>query len=109
LHENSINFLDHSPGNTLINANGDDYDFYLVDLNRMHFEKMDFDTRIKNFAKLTTLKSMVEIMSDEYAKCINEDYDKVCNLMWQYTEAFQNSYKSKQALKKKFKFWKKYD
>ena len=31
LHENGINFLDHSPGNTLIQINNGDYKFYLVD------------------------------------------------------------------------------
>ncbi len=107
LHENNINFLDHSPGNTLIKTNGDGYDFYLVDLNRMNFEALSFDKRIKNFAKLTTLKSMVEIMSDEYAKCSNQEYDIVFNLMWHYTLSFQNAYVNKRALKKKLKFWKK--
>ena len=75
----------------------------------MNFEPMSFDERIKNFSKLTIHKSMVEIMSDEYAKCINEDYDKVFNLMWQYTNEFQEKYHRKRRLKKKIKFWKTYD
>ncbi|MBT3588960.1 MAG: Kdo domain containing protein, partial [Flavobacteriaceae bacterium] len=42
LHEKGVNFLDHSPGNTLIkkNKNTGKYDFYLVDLNRMNFHAM---------------------------------------------------------------------
>ena len=106
LHENKINFLDHSPGNTLIKYNNGDYKFYLVDLNRMNFETMTFEKRIKNFAKLTIHKSMVEIMSDEYAKLINEEYDTVFNLMWQETQTFQESYHKKRRLKQKIKFWK---
>ena len=43
LHENGINFLDHSPGNTLVKKVGKEYEFYLVDLNRMNFGFMDFD------------------------------------------------------------------
>ena len=109
LHENNVNFLDHSPGNTLIKYNNGDYKFYLVDLNRMNFEPMSFEERIKNFSKLTIHKAMVEVMSDEYAKCINEDYDKVFDLMWQYTNEFQEKYHRKRRLKKKLKFWKKYD
>jgi hypothetical protein len=36
MHQAKVNFLDHSPGNTLIVKNGKgDYDFYLIDLNRM--------------------------------------------------------------------------
>jgi hypothetical protein len=106
LHESGVNFLDHSPGNTLINFNNGDNQFYLVDLNRMNFEILSFEERIKNFAKLTIHKNMVEIMSDEYAKCLNEDYSKVFNLMWKYTCDFQEKYHRKRRLKKKLKFWK---
>jgi hypothetical protein len=109
LHEKGINFLDHSPGNTLIKYNNGDYKFYLVDLNRMNFEKMTFEKRIKNFAKLTIHKSMIEIMSDEYAKLINEDYEKVFNLMWHETQEFQESFHRRRRIKQKIKFWKKYD
>ena len=107
LHEHNINFLDHSPGNTLIKKVEDGYAFYLVDLNRMEFKPMDFKTRIKNFARLTIHRSMVEIMSDEYAKVSGEDYTKIVNLMWQLTETFQEKYHRKRRLKKKLKFWKK--
>ncbi|MBX9808091.1 MAG: PhoP regulatory network YrbL family protein, partial [Flavobacteriaceae bacterium] len=38
LHGKGIEFLDHSPGNTLIKKNTEgNYDFFLVDLNRMDF------------------------------------------------------------------------
>ncbi len=107
LHEKGIHFLDHSPGNTLIKKSGNDYDFYLVDLNRMNFGTIDFETRIKNFSRLTKHKSIVEVMSDEYAKCINDDCNKVFDLMWQSTREFQNKFQKKKRLKKKLKFWKK--
>ncbi|WP_250432775.1 lipopolysaccharide kinase InaA family protein [Hanstruepera flava] len=105
LHEKGINFLDHSPGNTLIKTGEGDYKFYLVDLNRMRFESMSFEERIKNFAKLTIHKSMVEVMSDEYAKLINRDYNEVFELMWKETEAFQNRFHRKRRLKNKILFW----
>lgn len=107
LHENGINFLDHSPGNTLIKKVGKDYVFYLVDLNRMNFGSMNLETRIKNFAKLTTYKSMIEIMSNEYSKCSGEDYELIFNLMWDSTMRFQEKYHKRMRLKKKLKFWKK--
>ncbi len=106
LHENGVHFLDHSPGNTLIKKTEKGYDFYLVDLNRMEFKDLDFETRIKNFSKLTIHKSMVEVMSDEYAKCSGENYETIFNLMWYETEAFQEKYHRKRRLKKKLKFWK---
>tara|TARA_R100001369_G_scaffold31662_1_gene56132 strand:- start:22018 stop:22788 length:771 start_codon:yes stop_codon:yes gene_type:complete len=107
LHEKNVKFLDHSPGNTLIKKLDDVYNFYLVDLNRMDFKTMDLSERIKNFAKLTTHKSMIETMSDEYAKCCNEPYGTVFNLMWKETQDFQNRYWRRRRLKNKLKFWKK--
>lgn len=101
LHEKGINFLDHSPGNTLIKKNDDTYNFYLVDLNRMNFGILDFETRIKNFSRLTIHKSMIEVMSDEYAKCTGENYNKIFDLMWQETQAFQEKFHRKKRLKKK--------
>ncbi|WP_407556276.1 lipopolysaccharide kinase InaA family protein [Winogradskyella sp. 4-2091] len=107
MHIKGIKFLDHSPGNTLIKKSENGYDFYLVDLNRMEFKQMGFEERIKNFDRLTIHKSMVEIMSDEYAKVSGEDYETIVRLMWQFTEEFQAKHHKKQRMKKRLKFWKK--
>lgn len=107
LHKNGIHFLDHSPGNTLIKRTKGGYDFYLVDLNRMEFGALDFETCTKNFSKLTIHKSMITIMSNEYAKCSGEDETKIFESIWQYTKAFQEKYYRKIRLKKRFFFWKK--
>lgn len=107
LHEKGVHFLDHSPGNTLIQLNNEDYKFYLVDLNRMEFKPLDFETRIKNFSRLTIHKSMIKTMSDEYAKCCNTNYNTVFELMWKYTEDFQKKFHRRRRLKQKLKFWKK--
>lgn len=106
LHENKVLFLDHSPGNTLIKKTNDGYEFNLVDLNRMAFRSLDFKTRIKNFERLTIHKSMVEVMSEEYAKCSGESFDEIFELMWSSTQAFQKKFHRKKRLKKKLKFWK---
>lgn len=102
LHENGIYFKDHSPGNTLINKKGDLYEFSLIDLNRMDFISYDFDSRMKNFSRLTTKKDMVRVMSDEYAKLINEPFEKVFKSMWFETEEFQKKSKRKNRLKQKY-------
>jgi len=101
MHEKGVYFKDHSPGNTLIKKNGDNYDFYLVDLNRMDFLDLGFDARITNFSRLTPKKEMIEIMSDEYAKLINQPYDKVFKKMWKETEAFQHRFFRKKRWKKR--------
>lgn len=103
LHEKGVEFLDHSPGNTLITKTNNGYDFALVDLNRMKFGSMDFESRMKNFARLSKYKHMVEIMSDEYAKCINKSYEEVFNAMWTEVKAFRAIVDRKKKLKKRLK------
>lgn len=82
LHEKGIEFLDHSPGNTLIKKiESNQYEFYLVDLNRMKFHNnMDFEARMKNLRRLTPKEDMIAVISNEYAKFYNKSE----------TEIFQN-------------------
>ena len=107
LHQKGIEFLDHSPGNTLIKKVSEgNYDFYLVDLNRMNFhDVMDFDSRMKNFHRLTPKTEMLAVMSDEYAKLYNKKYDEVFAKMCFYTNDFQMKFHRKMARKKKLLFW----
>lgn len=109
LHEKGIEFLDHSPGNTLIKKITEDtYDFFLVDLNRMEFhDTMSFEMRMKNLCRLTPVKEMVDVMSNEYAKLYGESEQKTFDTLWKYTADFQEQFYRKKRLKKKLKFWKK--
>lgn len=109
MHEKGIEFLDHSPGNTLIRKNTDgSYSFYLVDLNRMKFhETIDFQTRMKNLSKITHKKDMIEVMSNEYAKLSGENETLVFETLWKFTSDFQFRFHRKKRIKKKLKFWKK--
>ena len=106
LHEKGVEFLDHSPGNTLIHkVRTNQYDFYLVDLNRMNFHsEMDFDQRMKNLSRLTPKKEMIAVMSNEYAKLYpNKNEAEIFDKMWFYTNEFQMKFHKKQELKKKLK------
>ena len=110
LHEKGIEFLDHSPGNTLIKkVTENQYKFYLVDLNRMNFhESMNFDLRMKNLSRLTPKKEMIKVMSNEYSKWYTEKIEaEIFEKMWGETQAFQEKFARKKRLKKKIKFWKK--
>jgi len=109
LHEKGVEFLDHSPGNTLIKKGVDaNYEFFLVDLNRMNFHlQMDFDMRMKNLSRLTPKKDMVAIMSNEYAKLYpKQSEDAIFEKMWHYTNDFQIRFHKKIKMKKLLKFWK---
>lgn len=108
LHENGVEFLDHSPGNTLIKKREDgNYDFFLVDLNRMNFhQNMDFDARMKNLSRLTPKKEMVVVMSNEYARLYGKTEQVVFDTLWRFTSDFQYKFYRKKRLKKRLKFWK---
>ena len=109
MHEKGIEFLDHSPGNTLIKKTVEGkYDFFLVDLNRMEFhDTMDFDFRMKNLSHLTPKKDMVAVMSNEYSKLYTaQTEEEIFEKMWFYTNDFQVRFAKKRLLKKKLKFWK---
>lgn len=89
LHENNINFLDHSPGNTLVTKTEDGYNFYLIDLNRMRFETMTFNKRMHNFRRLWLSKTMIKVLSKTYSELYNKTYQETHDLMLKHSRAFQ--------------------
>jgi hypothetical protein len=96
LHEHNINFLDHSPGNTLIvKTTLGYYDFYLIDLNRMRFQSMSFNKRMHNFRRLWLSKTMVRIMSKEYAALSGISFSEIQSEMLYYSRKFQKKIDSK--------------
>jgi hypothetical protein len=109
LHQKGFEFMDHSLGNTLIKKVAEkQYEFFLVDLNRMGFhDSMDFNMRLKNLCRLTPLQEMIAVMSNEYAKYSNESKAPIFKTLWEYTSNFQEQFYRKKRLKKNFKFWKK--
>jgi len=109
LHEKGVEFLDHSPGNTLIkNCGNGKYEFFLVDLNRMGFHtEMPFEMRMKNLSRLTPKKDMIAVMSNEYSKLYGERSEAaIFEKMWFYTNDFQIRFHNKIKMKKLLKFWK---
>ena len=109
LHEKGIEFLDHSAGNTLIKkVSENQYQFFLVDLNRMNFHNsLDFSLRMKNFRRLTPKKEMIVIMANEYSKWYSaHDEKEILEKMLEFTNQFQEDLIKKRKLKKKLKFWK---
>ncbi len=102
LHEKGIQFLDHSPGNTLIVSRGDQrYDFYLIDLNRMRFGAMDLNARMKNFRRLWLSKGMIKVMAPKYSELAGHSEEKVKSLMMKYSRKFQKKVNSKKLRKRR--------
>jgi hypothetical protein len=62
---------------------------------------MSFKQRIINMAKLTPEITLVEVMSDEYAKLYGKSYEETLALMVKHTQYFANRFHRKRALKQK--------
>ncbi len=103
LHEKGIHHFDHSRGNTLILKRDDgNYDFYLIDLNRMTFEEMDYEKRINNFDRLGLTPDMIAIISRKYAELMHADPLVVRQQMTEACERFDSRRARKKKWKKRF-------
>ena len=102
MHENGVQFLDHSPGNTLIvEEEWGQYSFYLIDLNRMRFKPLSFDERMRNFRRLWLSKTMINLMAPVYAELSGEPEALVHSVMTQHSRAFQKKINSKKIRRKR--------
>jgi hypothetical protein len=105
MHENGIEFKDFSPGNVLVMAREDAYDFYLVDLNRMAFHKeMTLEKRLKNFERLPPEERLIRIISEEYARLLGRSFDEIFKGIMGATHDFRTKFE----LRRKVKFWKRW-
>lgn len=102
LHEKGIHHFDHSRGNTLVVRKKNNlYDFYLIDLNRMIFEDMNYTKRIKNFDRLSLTDDMIVIISKKYAELMGKNEDIVYQEIAAVCEDFARKRARKKRIKKK--------
>lgn len=102
MHEAKVNFLDHSPGNTLIVKKADGkYDFYLVDLNRMQFQTLTMEQRMDNFKKMWLSKQMIQIVAKKYASLSQQSEAKLHAILLEKSTQFKRKITKKKYLKRK--------
>ncbi len=100
LHKNNIHHLDYSRGNILISRKGiQQYDFSIVDINRMRFENMGYLKGLKNFAQIWASEEELKIVAKEYARINDKDQTEAEELLIQ----FDKEHKEKIERKKNFK------
>ena len=100
LHLNNIFHLDYSPGNTLISKCGNDYDFQIVDLNRMSFGPISFERGLFNFRQLDTDRQTLEFLASEYASLCHKDEGKAMKLLIDYDRQNKSGRRRRGKLKK---------
>lgn len=102
MHEAKVNFLDHSPGNTLVvKKDSGKYEFYLIDLNRMNFRNLSIEERMGNFKKMWLSKTMVKVIAKAYAQLSNESEEKLQSILLEKTNQFKRKITKKKYLKRK--------
>jgi RIO-like serine/threonine protein kinase len=80
LHEEGIFHKDFSPGNILIKQGEPNYQFKIIDINRMHFGELTITDRMRNFSMLWASDSDLEIISTHYANLAQLDVNQ-CKLL----------------------------
>ena len=82
LHKNRVYHKDYSAGNILVFKNEkDEYDFSLVDINRMEFKPIYLELGLDNFAKLWLDSDNLQIIAKEYSKLSDVDEFKAINIL----------------------------
>ena len=77
-HDHGVLHLDYNPGNILVRARGDGFEFALVDLNRLRFKQLGMNDRISGLVRLTTIMDYLRIIGRRYAMLCGLDPDEFC-------------------------------
>ncbi len=102
IHQKGVWHEDYSLGNILISKNGTDYNFCLVDINRMSFKKIDPLDGLRNFNKFWAKdRDDLAIIATEYAKLSNLDTGKAIDITLKAANALESRVNIKKALKGK--------
>jgi hypothetical protein len=99
LHVKGVWHIDYSPGNILIRKKEKDYEFFIVDINRMEFKTISGYDGLENFNKLWAQDEDMKLMAKEYAKLANLDEQKAIKTAIE----FNQKHKAKIELKRKLK------
>ncbi len=104
LHENNILHNDYSYGNILIKKReaahkSQEYEFNIVDVNRMQFKKLTLDERLNNFARLSADDDAMEIMMSNYAQHIQKPKESILSK----AKFFRDEFTRKRVLKNKMR------
>jgi len=100
LHEKNVEHLDYSPGNILIKQIFEEqYEFKVIDVNRMKFKKLTMKERLENFSKLWAEDNDLVVIVTAYAKLSQLDENEAINTALKASQ----KHKEKINLKKKLK------
>ncbi len=99
LHEKGILHRDYSYGNILIKHQQGQFEFNIIDVNRMQFRMLSLNDRLENFARLSADDDAMQVIMTRYAKLVN----KPVNQLLPVANAFRDEFMRKRKLKKKLR------
>ena len=77
-HDQGVMHQDYNPGNILVRARGGSFEFSLVDLNRLRFQRVGINDRISGLIRLTTIADYLRIIGRRYAVLYGVEPDEFC-------------------------------
>lgn len=102
LHELEILHHDYSHGNILIKESdnsGENYEFKIIDVNRMEFKSLDLKSRLENFARIKADNDDMAIIIGQYAKRMNLN----AKTLLKDAKFYRDDFYKKRALKNKLR------
>lgn len=100
LHQNGIFHKDYTLGNILCNETENEFQFALVDNNRMRFGPISFSRRMRNLVKLGLPVEHLTWITKEYARLVNADEVVSLERLFHFKRSELALRQRKQTLKK---------
>jgi hypothetical protein len=107
LHRSSIYHVDFNLGNILTRFKNGNYEFALIDNNRMKFNPINFKDGLNNFLRLGLSEEQFTILGREYAKLWQVDERTGVRLLLQKKQAQTRRFERKRSMKRVLSLFKK--
>jgi len=93
LHQQGVLHKDFSPGNILIKKLGEEFEFKIIDINRMNFGELSVEARMRSFKMLWASDAVMDLIIAEYARIAQLDValcQKLARAFNQRNKRFKN-------------------
>jgi hypothetical protein len=103
MHQAGFLHLDYTPGNILIKEKLPNYEFTVIDINRMRIGPVSWQEGAESLGKIYFKEPWMEIVASRYAELANIPKEEVEERI----QKSRNAFERKKNLKKTLRFWKK--